>query len=220
MTLTGAQFIAKVSEAPIIPVFSHDDKDVSYKVVKACYEGGIRIFEFTNRTSGAIEVFKYLVSRISDFPGLALGAGTIMDRNQAEAFYQAGASFIVAPIIDAEVAAFCKSKGISWTPGCGTLTELVTAERMGASLMKIFPADVLGPKFIRGVLGPCPGLKLMPTGGVTTDRENLTEWFKAGVVCVGMGSQLISKDLIKQERYAELTTTIAAALRIVGEIRS
>lgn len=220
MRLTGEQFIVKVTETGIIPVFSHEDRDISFEIMKACYAGGIRVFEFTNRTQSAIAVFKYLMSRISEFPGIALGAGTIMDKAQAEAFYEAGAAFLVAPIIDAEVAAYCKLKNISWSPGCGTLTELVTANRMGAALMKVFPADVLGPKFVKGVLGPCPNLKLMPTGGVTTDPENLNEWFKAGVVCVGMGSQLLSKDIIENRKWNELEETVRTTLTHITKLKT
>lgn len=217
--MNSQELIEKVKETRIIPVFSHDDPETAYQVVKACYDGGIRVFEFTNRSAKAIDSFKYLVSRKSNFPGLALGIGTIMDRSQGELFYEAGAEFIVAPIVDAELAAFCQEKAIAWTPGCGTLTEVITAERLGAKLMKVFPADVLGPKFIKGVLGPCGHLNLMPTGGVTPEKANLESWFNAGVVCVGMGSQLISKEMIQNQQYKELTEVVKAALDTIKSIK-
>ncbi len=217
--MTSTELIEKVQETGIIPVFSHEDPDTAYQVVKACYEGGIRVFEFTNRSEKAIDSFRYLATKKADFPGMALGVGTIMDKTQAELFYEAGAEFIVAPIVDAEVAAYCQDKAVAWTPGCGTLTELVTAERLGAVLMKVFPADVLGPKFIKGVLGPCGQLKLMPTGGVTPERSNLESWFHAGVVCVGMGSQLISKEIIKNGAYEELTKVVSEALATVQSVK-
>lgn len=220
MRYPAAQLINKVKETGIIPVFSHDDPETAYHVLMACYEGGIRVFEFTNRSEKAIESFKYLVSKKGDFPGLALGVGTIMDKAQCEEYYEAGAEFIVAPIVDPEVAAYCSDKGISWTPGCGTLTEVITAERLGAKLMKVFPADVLGPKFVKGVLGPCGHLNLMPTGGVTPEKANLESWFNAGVVCVGMGSQLISKEMIKNKQFDQLTKMVAEALATVKEIKS
>lgn len=220
MIYSGPQLLEKIEETRIIPVFSHDDNEVAYAVVKACYEGGIRVFEFTNRSAQALSVFKYLVSRMGDFPGMALGVGTIMNLEQCKAYFEAGAQFIVAPIVDEEVAAFCREKGISWTPGCGTLTELIRGERLGASLMKVFPADVLGPKFIKGVLGPCSHLKLMPTGGVTPEKENLKSWIEAGVVCVGMGSQLISKQVLAEERFETLTATVSAAISTIKTLKS
>lgn len=218
--MTSQELIDKVRETGIIPVFSHDDPQTAYDVVKACFDGGIRVFEFTNRSAKAIDSFKYLVSKKADFPGMALGVGTIMDKSQCEQFYEAGAEFIVAPIVDAEVASYCKEKNVAWTPGCGTLTELITAERLGALLMKVFPADVLGPKFIKGVLGPCGHLNLMPTGGVTPEKDNLETWFSAGVVCVGMGSQLISKEMIKNKAFEELSQVVRDALATVKALKA
>lgn len=218
MIYSGSELLKKVKETRIIPVFSHDDQDTAYDVVKACYNGGIRVFEFTNRSAKALSVFKYLIGKMDDFPGMAMGIGTIMDLAQCKAFFEAGAQFIVAPIVDEEVAAFCQQKGISWTPGCGTLTELIKGERLGASLMKVFPADVLGPKFIKGVLGPCGYLNLMPTGGVTPEPDNLKSWLDAGVICVGMGSQLISKEMIANKAFDELTQKVATAISTIKSL--
>lgn len=219
MQYSGPELLKKVKETGIIPVFSHDDEATAYAVVKACYLGGIRVFEFTNRSARALDVFRFLLSKRDDFPGMALGVGTIMNLEQCKAYYEAGAEFIVAPIVDEEVAAFCGEKGISWTPGCGTLTELIRGERLGAHLMKVFPADVLGPKFIKGVLGPCPQLHLMPTGGVTPEKENLKSWLDAGVVCVGMGSQLISKQTLVDGAYEALSKTVADALSTMQSLK-
>lgn len=219
MACTSPQLISRARLSGIIPVFSHEDPEVAYSVLKACYSGGIRVFEFTNRTVNALDVFSHLISRKKDFPELVLGAGTVMDANQCDDFINAGADFIVAPIIDMEVAERCRKAAISWTPGCGTLTEIITAERLGAGLIKVFPADVLGPDFIRAVLGPCPWLHLMPTGGVTPEKANLQQWFSAGVVCVGMGSKLISPEILRNKDFANLESLISQAVQRAHELR-
>lgn len=209
MSYTADQLIVKVRETGIIPVFSHEAAETALAMLRACYRGGIRVFEFTNRVPGAIDVFRYLVSRKNEFPGLVLGAGTIMNSQQCHEYIRANADFIVAPIIDEQVAITCRKEGISWTPGCGTLTEIITAERMGAGLMKVFPAEVLGPEFIKAALGPCPWLKLMPTGGVIPQEENLQRWFSAGVTCVGMGSRLIPSKALQSGDFSEVEATTA-----------
>lgn len=216
MKYTTIQFLQKVQETRMIPVFSHTEKETAFSVLSACYRGGARVFEFTNRHDGALNVFKYLIERKDEFPGLALGAGTIMNVSQCEAYCEAGAAFVVAPIVDAQVAEYCKTQDISWTPGCGTLTELITSKRLGAGLIKVFPADVLGPEFIKAVLGPCPELHLMPTGGVTPEEDNLERWFNAGVTCVGMGSQLISKEILKDGDYHSLERVVKRTLEIIS----
>ncbi|MGB3468253.1 MAG: bifunctional 4-hydroxy-2-oxoglutarate aldolase/2-dehydro-3-deoxy-phosphogluconate aldolase [Cyclobacteriaceae bacterium] len=217
--LTHQELLRKAKETSIIPVFSHDTTEVAFKVIKACYYGGIRVFEFTYRSQNALKVFQELQPSLKELPGLSLGIGTIMDIHQCRQFYNAGASFIVSPIVDKEVAMFCQERQISWTPGCGTLTEIITAERLGAQLIKVFPADVLGPKFIRSVLGPCSHLNLMPTGGVTPSEENLKAWFDAGVACVGMGSKLLSHSEIRESNYEGLTRKVARLLSVINQIK-
>lgn len=204
MEIDSAKFIEVVSENKVIPVFNHDDPQVALDVLRACYEGGIRSFEFTNRSTKAAAVFENLMNKRSEFPELLLGVGSLVDVATTQIFQSLGADFFVSPIIDTDMAAYCSENNLVWVPGCGTLTEIVTAKRLGASLMKVFPADVLGPKFVKGVLGPCPELKLMPTGGVLPTKPNLEEWFTAGVTCVGMGSQLITKQLIENKEYDQL----------------
>jgi 2-dehydro-3-deoxyphosphogluconate aldolase/(4S)-4-hydroxy-2-oxoglutarate aldolase len=220
MAYTGEQLLKKISSAPIVPVFSNTEKATALAVVKACYDAGITVFEFTNRNKQAFEVFEYLLSQRDQFPGLALGIGTIMDEKQASQYIDAGADFIVSPILDQQVAELCAKNNISWTPGCGTLTEIIQGERWGATLIKVFPADVMGPKFIAGVKGPCPHLNLMPTGGVTPDEEELKTWFRAGVVCVGMGSQLMDKQLISSGNFKALSQNIKEVLDFVNELRN
>ncbi len=220
MAYTGEQLLEKINLAPIVPVFSHTDKANALAVVKACYDGGITVFEFTNRNEQATEVFEYLLSQREQFPGLALGIGTIMDEKQAQQFIDLGADFIVSPILDQKVAELCAKNNISWTPGCGTLTEIIQGQRWGATLIKVFPADVMGPKFIAGVKGPCPNLNLMPTGGVTPDEEELKIWFRSGVVCVGMGSQLMDKQLISSGNFKELSFKIKEVVSFVKKLKS
>lgn len=220
MAYTGEQLLEKLASAPIVPVFSHTDKATALAVVKACYEGGITVFEFTNRNEQAAEVFEYLLSQKEQFPGLALGIGTIMDEKQAHQYIDLGSDFIVSPILDQQVAELCAQNNISWTPGCGTLTEIIQGQRWGASLIKVFPADVLGPKFVAGVKGPCPHLNLMPTGGVTPDEEELKTWFHSGVICVGMGSQLMDKQLISSGNFKALSEKIKEVVGFVSQLKN
>ena len=218
MKIDSTRFIEVVSDNKVVPVFNHDNKDVALNVLRACYEGGIRSFEFTNRSAQAVDVFKFLSSMRSEFPGLLLGVGSLVEIETTKKYQDLGADFFVSPIIDTEMAAYCSQNDLVWVPGCGTLTEIVTAKRMGASLMKVFPADVLGPKFVKGVLGPCPELKLMPTGGVLPTKQNLEEWFTAGVTCVGMGSQLITRQLIENEEYDQLKRKVENMMEYVQSI--
>ena len=220
MRLTKEQLLDSVKESPMIPVFNHSDKDLAVEVVRACYLGGARLFEFTNRNSNAIQVFKHLLSKQSEYPEMVIGVGTILTVDECRSYDEAGASFVVSPIVDKEVADYCHNNQIAWVPGCGTLTEMVTAKRYGAGLLKVFPADVLGPKFIKGVLGPCSHLKLMPTGGVSPNKENLKSWFDAGVVCVGMGSQLVSKEIIQMRDFDGLAQLVKHTFKLITELES
>ncbi len=219
MHLNKEIFLEKTGEKPMIPVFNHDDKDLVIEVLQACYRGGVRLFEFTDRSDRAIDVFKHLIKNQSAYPDMIIGVGTILDKNQAQTYFDEGASFIVSPIVDKGVADFCNQKQLAWVPGCGTLTELITAERYGARLLKVFPADVLGPKFIKGVLGPCRHLKLMPTGGVAPSKDNLKSWFDAGVTCVGMGSQLISKSIIETRDFESLSHLVEKIFIIIKTLK-
>lgn len=220
MAYTGEELLEKLTSAPIVPVFSHTDKATALEVVIACYNAGITVFEFTNRNKQAAEVFEYLLTQKDQFPGMALGIGTIMDEKQAQQFIDLSADFIVSPILDQQVADLCSKNKISWTPGCGTLTEIIQGERWGAKLIKVFPADVMGPKFVAGVKGPCPNLNLMPTGGVTSDEEELKSWFRSGVVCVGMGSQLMDKQLISTGNFKALSEKIKEVVDFVNELNN
>ncbi len=203
----------------MIPVFYHADVEVAKAVLDASYKGGVRVFEFTNRGGNAFDVFTQLLKHAQQYPDLMMGIGTIMNAADTQKFCDAGAHFIVSPILKAEMATVCHKNNKLWIPGCATLTEIVTAKDLGAKVIKIFPGSVLGPGFVSSIMPVVPGLQLMPTGGVEPTETNLSAWFKAGVVCVGMGSQLISKDIIETKNWTKLQQGVKDALAIIKKIR-
>ncbi|MCF6240745.1 MAG: bifunctional 4-hydroxy-2-oxoglutarate aldolase/2-dehydro-3-deoxy-phosphogluconate aldolase [Bacteroidales bacterium] len=207
----------KLKESGVIPVFYHPDKDVVVEVVKACYKGGIKAFEFTNRGDFAHEVFTHLSHYVKkNMPDLAVGVGSIIEASTAVLYIQAGADFIVSPILNPEMAKACNRRKILWAPGCGSLSEISYAEELGAEIVKIFPGlQVGGPDFVEAVKGPMPWTNIMPTGGVSPDYDNLKKWFDAGVYCVGMGSKLFSKDIIQKGDFNYITNKVIEVLRIV-----
>ncbi len=205
----------------VVPVFSHEDTQVACDVVHACYEGGMRIFEFTNRGKNASSVFGALEAYCrKELPEMILGAGSIVNGNSADDFIGLGADFIVSPLISDSVIEVCRTKEILHIPGCGTVTEVGRAQKAGAQVVKLFPAEVLGPSFIRAIRGPMPWSNIMPTGGVTTERENIKAWFDAGAYCVGMGSALFSKDLIHQKDMRGLIQRVSQVLTTIQEVRN
>lgn len=211
--------MGKIGETRIIPVFFDSDIDVAEKVVKACYDGGIRVFEFTNRGDFANEIFAELMLFVREnCPDMALGAGTIIDAPSAAIFLQYGADFIVSPCFFPEVAKVCNRRCVPYVPGCGTVTEISVAQEAGCDLVKVFPGDVLGPKFVKDVLAPLPWTKMMVTGGVAPVRDNLEGWFNAGAYCVGMGSRLLLKDLVEKEDWEEITLRCRLALDTLGSL--
>jgi 2-dehydro-3-deoxyphosphogluconate aldolase/(4S)-4-hydroxy-2-oxoglutarate aldolase len=211
----------KITEGGMVPVFNHKDEQVAYRVVKACYDVGLRVFEWTNRGAEAAGMFK-LVKKFIDqnCPGMVLGVGSIFDGDGVRSFHEMGASFIVSPIIDPDMARVCKDLNILWIPGCGTVTEIFMAQKSGAEIVKIFPGDAVGgPAFVKAVLGPMPWSLIMPTGGVSPQNENLRAWFKAGVCCVGMGSQLFTAERISNPDPENLILEIRKTLNIIQECR-
>jgi 2-dehydro-3-deoxyphosphogluconate aldolase/(4S)-4-hydroxy-2-oxoglutarate aldolase len=220
MATAKTEMLSLFEKCGMIPVFYHPDYDVCKNVVDACCTGGIRIFEYTNRGEKAPEVFQKLKTYVkTTYPDLKLGIGSIINGKQAEQFIALEADFIVAPILNESTAIVCRKANIFWVPGCGTLTEIAKAENLGAEIIKIFPGSVLGPEFIKAVKGPMPWLKLIPTGGVEPTKENLRAWLKAGAVCVGMGSQLISKMVIDTKNYQSLTEQIKQIYLIIDAIK-
>lgn len=199
--------LTSMKQTGIVPVFFNSDLQTAKDVVKACYEGGIRAFEFTNRGDFAIEVFKDLSKFVlAECPGLILGAGTILDAPTAALYIQMGANFIVSPAFNPEVAKLCNLHGIPYTPGCGSVTEICNAMEMGCDMVKIFPAgSVGGPKFVKDVKAPLPWAMVMATGSVEPTEENLTAWAASGVTCVGMGSKLFPKDVIAGKEWEKIS---------------
>lgn len=193
-------------ESKVIPLFYNGDSEVAKKLVDACYKGGARVIEFTNRGKQAMSVFSELIAYCAEhYPDMAMGIGSIANTDQANAFLDAGAHFLVSPFIQEDLAQLANERGILWTGGCGTLTEMQTAYNWGVPLLKLFPGGIYGPAMIKNVKAPCPWLTIMPTGGVKPEEDNLKAWFGAGASCVGMGSQLFTKDADGNFDYDEIT---------------
>lgn len=205
----------------IIPVFYHPDAGLCYEVVRACCMGGLTVFEFTNRGDHAHEVFAEVNKRLAiELPEVILGAGSILDASTAALYIQLGANFIVSPVVKEDMAVVCNRRKVLWSPGCGSLTEISRAEELGAEIVKVFPgAQLGGPGFVKAIRGPMPWSSIMPTGGVAPTHESLKAWFEAGVTCVGMGSNLITKDIIKNQNFTLLTEKVKEAVATLKTIR-
>ncbi len=190
----------------IIPVFFHPDVRVCEQVLKACYAGGVRVFEFTNRGESAYSTFIQL-RQVADelMPDLLLGIGSVVRANDAERFIAAGAQFVVGPCMSERVLEVCQEHNLPYVPGCGTVTEIFNAQEKGCEVTKLFPGDVYGPRMIKGLMAPLPWSKVMVTGGVSPDKENLQSWFKAGAWCVGMGSKLFPKEVLQAQDWDYIT---------------
>jgi 2-dehydro-3-deoxyphosphogluconate aldolase/(4S)-4-hydroxy-2-oxoglutarate aldolase len=215
------EVVLKMKETGLVPVFYNSDVEICKQVVKACYSGGARVFEFTNRGDFAHEIFstlnKYVINEI---PGLIMGVGSVVDPATTSLYIQLGANFIVSPILNEEMAKVCNRRKIAWSPGCGSVSEISKAEELGAEVIKIFPGkEVGGPGFVSAIKGPCPWTDIMPTGGVEPTEESLSAWFKAGACCVGMGSKLITKEIIKEQDFKKLEKKVNQAIRIIKSIK-
>lgn len=190
-------------------------------VLKACYDGGARLMEFTNRGDFALEIFTDLIKyALAELPGMILGVGSVTDAAAASQYMLAGANFVVTPVFREDIAIVCNRRKVLWSPGCGSLTEIATAEEMGCELVKLFPGSTYGPGFVKAIKGPQPWTSIMPTGGVSTEEENLRGWFDAGVTCVGMGSKLISKEILANKDYNALETEVRSVLELIRKIRN
>ncbi|SHH06051.1 bifunctional 4-hydroxy-2-oxoglutarate aldolase/2-dehydro-3-deoxy-phosphogluconate aldolase [Flagellimonas flava] len=219
---TRIEVAIKMKETGMVPVFYHKDIEVCKKVLQACYEGGVRVFEFTNRGDFANEVFaelnKYAAAQT---PEMILGIGSVVDAGTTSLYIQSGANFVVSPVLNAEMARVCNRRKIAWSPGCGSLTEISYAEELGAEVVKIFPAtQVGGPAFVKGIKGPFPWTSIMPTGGVEPTEENLKAWFDAGVHCVGMGSKLFVKDADGNIDYKGLSHKVSQTIDLIKTLRA
>lgn len=214
------QVLAEMERTGIVPVFYHADLQTAKQVLKACYEGGIRVFEFANRGDFAQEVFGELAKYAAkELPGMILGIGSVVDPATASLYIQLGANFVVGPCFNPAIAPVCNRRRIPYLPGCGSVSEVGAAQEAGCDVCKVFPGDVLGPAFIKGLRAPMPWSKLMVTGGVKPTRENLEAWFKAGVTCVGMGSNLFPKDVIAAGDWNKISVLCNDAMNIIKELR-
>lgn len=218
---TRIEVALKMKETGLIPVFYNADAEVCKRVVKACYDGGVRLFEFTNRGDFATLVFAELNKWAGqECPEMIMGAGSVVDEGTAAMYIALGANFIVSPLIDEATARVCNKRKIAWSPGCGTVTEIGRAHELGAEVVKIFPgSEVGGPGFVKAVKGPMPWSSIMPTGGVSPTEDNLKAWFEAGVTCVGMGSKLFPKEILAKENYAYITQKCKEALEIIRKYK-
>lgn len=209
-----------MAETGMVPVFYHSDLETSKQVLKACYEGGVRAFEFTNRGDFAHEIFGELNKwAAKECPDMILGIGSIVDAGTASLFLQLGANFVVGPLLNPDIFKVCNRRQVAYIPGCGSVSEVGYAQELGAEVVKVFPGDVVGPAFVKGIKAPMPWSSLMVTGGVTPTEENLNKWFGAGVTCVGMGSNLFPKDVIAAKDWGKITEMCKEALAIIAKIR-
>src|SRR5688500_10280104 len=219
MNFTNEQIVGKMKDLGLVPLFTHDDVVTAQKVIEAAYNGGVRVFEFTNRKKNSYEVFVAMLDYCKKFPDLMLGIGTVMDGATTKKFIDAGAHFIISPILKLEMARVCLDHNILWMPGCATLTEIVTAKENGAQVIKVFPGSVLGPGFVSSIMPVVPDLQLMITGGVEPNEKNLAAWFKAGAMSVGMGSQLFTKEILERKDWKALEASVSDILQIIRTIR-
>lgn len=217
---TRLEVAQKMKETGLVPLFYSGDTNLCKQVIKACYDGGARLFEFTSRGDFAHEVFANLIKYVkTEIPEMILGVGSVTDAAAASLYMQMGANFIVTPVFREDIAIVCNRRKVLWSPGCGSLSEIAKAEELGCEIVKLFPGDVYGPQFVKGALAPQPWTSIMPTGGVSPTEDSLKSWFNAGVVCVGMGSQLISKEIIQQQDFKKLSQTVAESLLIIEKLK-
>ena len=207
-------------QSGLVPVFYHQDLEVAKRIAEAVAGGGAKVLEFTNRGDFAYTVFSDLVIWCrEEIPELILGAGSILDPGTAALYVNNGANFIVGPVLNAEVARICNRRKIAYLPGCGSASEISQAEEYGVEICKVFPgAEVGGPGFVKNILAPMPWSLIMPTGGVERTRVSIEKWFKAGVACVGMGSNLIAKELVASGDFETISKNTAEVLQWIKEV--
>jgi len=217
---TRIEVVAAMKETGLVPLFYHTDIALAKKVLKACYDGGARLMEFTSRGDFAFEIFGELNKyALAELPGMILGVGSITDAAAASLYMQLGANFIVTPVFREDIAIVCNRRKVLWSPGCASLTEIAKAEELGCEIVKLFPGEIYGPQFIKAIKGPCPWTSIMPTGGVTTAKDNLKSWFDAGAICVGIGSQLITNEILLSRDVDVLEIQVRKTLAAIKEVR-
>ncbi len=212
---------ATMKKQGMIPLFYSEDLQLSKDILQACYDGGARLLEFTNRGDYAHEIFgalnKYCENKM---PEMILGVGSVTDAGAASLYMQLGSNFVVTPVLREDIAVVCNRRKVLWSPGCASLTEIGRAEELGCEIVKLFPGGTYGPNFVRAIRGPQPWTSIMPTGGVSPTEENLTAWFDAGVECVGLGSKLITKQILKDRDFQALEYKVNETLRLIENIRN
>jgi 2-dehydro-3-deoxyphosphogluconate aldolase/(4S)-4-hydroxy-2-oxoglutarate aldolase len=215
-----SSLLKAITDQGMLPLFFHPDEQKSIDITQTVYDAGVRVIEYTNRGKEALSNFKKLKQvALQTMPELMLGIGTIKNPKEAQDFIDAGADFIVCPIVTPEVAEVCQKADLLWIPGCMTPTEISVAQKHGAGLIKIFPANILGQEFISSIKELFAGQLFMPTGGVDLSKENIGSWFKAGVCAVGMGSKLISKEVMTDGNYALLAQNTKDVLAVIKSIK-
>lgn len=218
---TRLQVAEVMKNTGLVPLFYNSDLELSKQVIKACYDGGARLLEFTARGDFAHEVFGELNKYVlKEMPGMIMGVGSVTDAAAASRFMALGANFIVTPVLREDIAIVCNRRKVLWSPGCGSLTEITRAEELGCEIVKLFPGGTYGADFVKAIKGPQPWTSIMPTGGVSPTKENLQAWFGAGVTCVGMGSKLISKEIVANKDFKTLENNVRQALDIIKDLRS
>lgn len=216
-----SKLLQLIPEQGILPLYFYKDTEVSIQVLRALYKAGIRTVEYTNRGEAALKNFKEMRAVCDkELEGMYLGVGTIKDSDSAQDFIDAGADYLISPGLVKDVFKAADKNDLLWIPGCMTPTEIIKAEQFGATIVKLFPGNILGPSFVSAIKELFPNLLFMPTGGVDLDKENIAGWFKAGVCAVGMGSKLISKQLLEQQDYAKIETLTKEAISIIQTVRS
>jgi len=209
-----------MKETGLVPLFFSQDLELSKQILKACFDGGARLMEFTARGDFAHEIFGQLTKyAISELPGMVMGVGSITDAASASLYMALGANFIVTPVFRKDIAIVCNRRKVLWSPGIGSLTEIAQAEEMGCEIVKLFPGDSFGAKFIKNIKGPQPWTNIMPTGGVSPNKENLKEWFDAGATCACMDSQLITKDIVDQQDFKKLEEPVRWTIETIKSLR-
>lgn len=209
-----------MKQTGLVPLFYNSDIELSKKILKACYDGGAQLMEFTARGDFAHEVFGELNKyALANLPGMIMGVGSVTDGAAASRFMALGANFIVTPVLREDIAIVCNRRKVMWSPGCGSLTEIAKAEELGCEIVKLFPGGIYGPNFVKAIKGPQPWTSIMPTGGVSPTQENLDGWFNAGVTCVGMGSKLVKKDVSGNYNLEQIESDTKSALEIIKSVR-
>lgn len=204
----------------MVPLFYHPDLEVCKQVLTACYEGGARLLEFTNRGDYAHEIFRDLNKYCEkELPEMIMGVGSVTDAASASHYMQVGANFVVTPVLREDIAIVCNRRKVLWSPGCGSLGEIARAEELGAEVVKLFPGSTYGPGFIKAIRGPQPWTSIMPTGGVSPDPDNLKQWIDAGAYCVGMGSKLMAKNADGSFDYEKIKNLTEGALATIKKLR-